>query len=347
MMASQFTVNSQGKKGKPGQKLKKHPKKAKPKAPQQKKKPVAMPTEEPPKSPKEKLRLPSFMYPTGSIHVFVAKLAVDRLPPGTVDPPTLFDHCFTNVQRSFVHVPSQLAADASLREVAFLGRSNVGKSSLLNALMRMPLARTSKQPGRTQEPHCYHMSLTPSPQVVGSLVDLPGYGYAVGPDTAVDAWQASTQDWLLRRRDSGHLARVYLLLDSRRDNVTSVEDQTVWSWLDEADMCYTIVFTKSDAVVSSSTQHYPAGVIPAGLPLMIQRVNHACMLYTQKKTMMYEDDNNEDGDDKGEDDYDDNEQINIERYWMGMSPLVHITSSKTGLGMAELWKSIDMELGLE
>jgi len=131
--------------------------------------------------------------------------------------------------------------------VAFFGRSNVGKSSLINALTRKKLARTSKTPGRTQQVN--YFALTPKKGVMenamGYIVDLPGYGYAKAPDQKVSAWQKNTQDFLLGRRDIGVLKKIYLLVDSRV-GVTSL-DRVIMGWFDEAAIPYSIVLTKADS----------------------------------------------------------------------------------------------------
>ena len=99
---------------------------------------------------------------------------------------------------------------ANLPEVAFAGRSNVGKSSLLNALTaRKGLARTSNTPGRTQLLNIFDVG---EPAVL-RLVDMPGYGYAEAPKKMVDAWKRAVFDYL---RGRANLKRVLLLIDSRR-----------------------------------------------------------------------------------------------------------------------------------
>ena len=124
-------------------------------------------------------------------------------------------------------------------EVAFVGRSNVGKSSLINALVRHKgLARTSNTPGRTQE-----LVYFTRPGTDLYLVDMPGYGYAEAPKEKVDAWSRLVRGFL-RKRPS--LKRVFMLIDSRR-GVRSV-DEEVMALLDEAAVSYQIVLTKADKV---------------------------------------------------------------------------------------------------
>jgi GTP-binding protein len=123
-------------------------------------------------------------------------------------------------------------------EIAFAGRSNVGKSSLINALTnRNALARTSHTPGRTQE-LIFFTGGGPF-----TLVDMPGYGYAAAPKAKVAAWTALIRAYLRGRRT---LARVYVLVDARHGLKSA--DAEVLDLLDEAAVSYEIVLTKSDAV---------------------------------------------------------------------------------------------------
>src|SRR6202022_2784932 len=123
-------------------------------------------------------------------------------------------------------------------EIAFAGRSNVGKSSLINALTgRRALARISHTPGRTQE-----LIFFTGPAAL-TLVDMPGYGYAAAAKSKVKAWTALIHDFL---RGRANPARVYLLIDARHGLKTADED--VLKTLDEAAVSYQLVFTKADQV---------------------------------------------------------------------------------------------------
>jgi GTP-binding protein len=123
-------------------------------------------------------------------------------------------------------------------EIAFAGRSNVGKSSLINALTgRKALARTSHTPGRTQE-----LIFFAGPPHL-TLVDMPGYGYASAPKTKIKAWTELIHAYL---RGRANLARVYVLVDARHG--LTAPDADVLASLDEAAVSYQIVLTKADQV---------------------------------------------------------------------------------------------------
>ncbi len=125
-------------------------------------------------------------------------------------------------------------------EVAFAGRSNVGKSSLINALTaRNALARTSNTPGRTQE--LIFFARTDDAGL--RLVDMPGYGYAAAPKAKVASWTALIHKFLQGRSS---LARVYVLVDARH-GLKDV-DRDVFKTLDKAAVSYQLVLTKADQV---------------------------------------------------------------------------------------------------
>jgi len=125
-------------------------------------------------------------------------------------------------------------------EVAFAGRSNVGKSSLINALTgRNNLARTSHTPGRTQELIFFEIP----DKADLRLVDMPGYGYAAAPKTRVASWTALIHKFLLGRAS---LARVYVLIDARH-GLKDV-DLDVFKTLDKSAVSYQVVLTKTDQV---------------------------------------------------------------------------------------------------
>jgi GTP-binding protein len=238
---------------------------------------------------------PAYLHPTASPHAYVASCALEEmsdddtgeqnglevarslfaepgLPPSFAGgaglhylSPKLLDH----------DLPTYKKHQVALPEVALLGRSNVGKSSLLNALTRNKQAHTSKRPGRTQQVNYYALvkneekwndkEFRPLVDSVGFVVDLPGYGYAKAPDKAVDQWQTKTQEFLLARRDLGVLRRVYLLLDARHlDGTVNQMDRAIMRWFDEAEIPYVLCLTKCDLV---------------SLPQQIRAANNMCMRY--------------------------------------------------------------------
>ncbi|MBB3982154.1 GTP-binding protein [Sphingobium fontiphilum] len=137
----------------------------------------------------------------------------------------------------------QYLPDASVEEVAFAGRSNVGKSSLLNALTgRNGLARTSNTPGRTQELNFFDVGAP----LRFRLVDMPGYGYARAPRDMVKKWRFLVNDYL---RGRAKLKRALVLIDSRH-GIKDV-DKDMLDMLDGAAVSYRIVLTKADKVKAS------------------------------------------------------------------------------------------------
>jgi GTP-binding protein len=137
-------------------------------------------------------------------------------------------------------------------EMALAGRSNVGKSSLINALVgHHGLARTSNTPGRTQELNFFEV-----PHAALFLVDMPGYGFAKAPKDKVDAWTRLVKDYL---RGRPTLVRVFLLIDARHG--IKGADEPIMDLLDEAAVSYQVVLTKIDklkvpevaAVVAATT----------------------------------------------------------------------------------------------
>ncbi|KAL3934375.1 MAG: hypothetical protein SGBAC_009892 [Bacillariaceae sp.] len=272
-----------------------------------------------PKPKLEKKQLPAMLSATASPHVFVAKTALDE----TIDPSTLFSDNAA-IPPMLAHGTFQYLSPKKdlnfqypshgIPEVAFLGRSNVGKSSLINALMRKNLCVTSKSPGRTQLPHFLALyqnnqkeeSKVPA-NASGLIIDLPGYGYAAAPKETVEAWQGDTQELLLERLHKGVLKRLFLLLDARRDDLAEL-DRTVLSWLEDAQIPYSVVLTKTDRTSK---------------PKVIKLVNELCFRYSSQQSL-----------EGGEG-------------FAFQSPIIHTTSSKRKWGISELMLSLEAEFAEE
>jgi GTP-binding protein len=134
----------------------------------------------------------------------------------------------------------QFLPDPSAPEIAFAGRSNVGKSSLLNRLAnRTGLARTSNTPGRTQELNFFDVG-TP---LLFRLVDMPGYGFAKAPKDVARKWRYVVNDYL---RGRAVLKRALVLIDSRHGIKDS--DREIMKMLDDAAVGYGLVLTKADKI---------------------------------------------------------------------------------------------------
>lgn len=149
-------------------------------------------------------------------------------------------------QCEFIAAAQNLTAlpPISLPEIAFAGRSNVGKSSLVNALTgRNTLARTSQTPGRTRQ--LIFFSLAARLQ----LVDLPGYGYAKAAKTDIRAWTKLTRKFLVGRQS---LQRMLLLIDSRRGIGSA--DKEMMKLMDESAVSWAVVLTKMDKLKSAQAE---------------------------------------------------------------------------------------------
>nr|WP_250893998.1 ribosome biogenesis GTP-binding protein YihA/YsxC [Croceibacterium selenioxidans] len=133
--------------------------------------------------------------------------------------------------------------DGSLPEVAFAGRSNVGKSSLINAVTgRKAIARASVTPGRTQELNFFEVG----EPTRFRLVDMPGYGFAKAPVKVVERWRRLVRDFL---RGRAALQRTLVLIDSRHG--IKPPDEEMMKMLDEAAVGYRLVLTKADKIKAS------------------------------------------------------------------------------------------------
>lgn len=265
---------------------------------------------------------PLFLKATASKYVFAASTLMKDFG---VDPNTLFEEVLQDSRPpplfrsgTFEYFTPKILdfelPSSEIPQVAVLGRSNVGKSSLLNSIMRRDLAMCSKNPGRTQQ--VQYFGLVPNSsgnnssnskkpildpkQVIGYLVDLPGYGYADAPDENVDSWQKNTQEFLQERNEAGCLRRLLLLVDARRG--ASQLDRDIMVWMEEANISYSVILTKVDRV---------------SRPQLIRHANELCMRYHSQSRAK--------------------DEVSFQ------SPIVHLTSSKSGEGIPELLSSLETE----
>ncbi len=142
---------------------------------------------------------------------------------------------------SFENVKS--LPNTQFAEYAFIGRSNVGKSSLINAIVNEKIARTSNTPGRTQSLNLFNI------HDKSMIVDLPGYGYARVSKAEAMRWLNRLEEYLLNR---SQLRRLFILIDSRVGVKDS--DLDLMNFCDENGICYQIVYTKKDKRIREKEQ---------------------------------------------------------------------------------------------
>jgi GTP-binding protein len=176
---------------------------------------------------------------------------------------------------------------ADVPEIAFAGRSNVGKSSLLNAITgRNKLARTSNTPGRTQELNFFDVG----DPLVMRLVDMPGYGFAEAPRDMVKRWRFLVNDYLRGRQV---LKRAVVLIDSRH-GVKAV-DRDIMEMLDAAAVGYRLVLTKADKIKASElaavrdATEAEARMHPAAFPQLIVTSSEKGMGIAEVRAAVLED----------------------------------------------------------
>ena len=180
----------------------------------------------------------------------------------------------------------QYLPDANVPEIAFAGRSNVGKSSLLNALTgRKALARTSNTPGRTQELNFFDVGRP----LAMRLVDMPGYGFADAPKDLVRKWRHLVNDYL---RGRAVLKRALVLVDSRH-GLKDV-DREVMAMLDSAAISYHLVLTKADKIKAAALAEVleatraEAARHPAAHPLLLATSSETGLGIAELRTAILE-----------------------------------------------------------
>ena len=139
-----------------------------------------------------------------------------------------------------------------LPEIAMVGRSNVGKSSLINALVRMKLARTSAAPGKTRLANFYRVAAEPRPPFF--LVDLPGFGYARGGDKTREEFDALATAYFGARIDDARFRGALVLVDSRHPGLDS--DVATWNWLMRLGVDRYAVATKVDKLTQAERRRH-------------------------------------------------------------------------------------------
>jgi GTP-binding protein len=177
--------------------------------------------------------------------------------------------------------------DPTVPEIAFAGRSNVGKSTLINAVTnRGKLARASNTPGRTQELNCFDVGRDP---LVFRLVDMPGYGFAEAPKDMVKRWRFLINDYLRGRQV---LKRALVLVDARH-GLKDV-DRDVMRMLDDAAVSYHLVLTKADKVKPTELAktvdaiRTEAATHPAAHPLILPTSSETGEGITELRTAILE-----------------------------------------------------------
>ena len=166
---------------------------------------------------------------------------------------------------------------ADLPEVAFAGRSNVGKSSLINRILnRKKLVRTSKTPGRTQLLNFFEIN------GIYRFVDLPGYGYAKVPDEVRKRWRPMVETFLTAR---ANMRGIVLLFDLRR--MPSQEDMAFWDWLQAKGIAVIAVITKVDKLSKNKRNKQVASIAKA-LGCKQQRLLHFSAISGEGRNRIWE-----------------------------------------------------------